>query len=975
MMAQLLSPNPPAAGRISQLLPTVKCSNCNQPVPLAELGDHTCSAPPATPTLPKPAVAPSAISSLLPERFQNRVVAPPSNDTAPSPRVVPPPENRPQSQTIQQRLRAASNARPRVNTTSSGSASSPSYQSRPSPLSRLAEPDRTRSSSPSPSPVLSRPPVKEPYTPITTSPLRTQPPPSPQSQPQPPPNLHNNDLRSRAASNAGSIALSPNNTAPLNPRPTYTVVNRDPPPSNVQQQPPRMQGPPPPREMTYSPHVPENIDTKSGGEAGMAGVGRRGFAAAARAAMFAVPPRGPELHLHGQSPPQPGLRANAPKYLDIDAASRSTTTPPLSAGSGYSSHSPGPLSPFPPSPRSPHSPRSPSHGKVPSHPSRTPSPNVHGIPIPPASPAPTTPLPPPPTMGAVDIPPKTPSTPLSSVRLPFFEKFKNKLPGVNTTPTAADTEAESDNSGIPSATSTAPLRVSSRASSSKLYKSSSSASSSTSGSFPTRSASNSTASTSTSPRGGAPKPTPQTPMSPSSGSEYGLAYADSTDYEDDDRGGARTTTPPPLPGSILRSPQMGKPDDRTHERFPSLASDRSGIRIGKAPDHKRGPSASSYASEGVDARDGMRSRSASASGSEGSNSAAVAQALGLSKRPGGHRRAAGPGAARSVSGSSSSSGGSRSAYSRGSAGGSVINGGAVGLERMDTLETLPEDDSLVLSAVDAGDKDPNNKSHRSNTVQVPYSPDARAVKLPTRSKTSPATDRDKKLETASAGVAVEGKRVRMRRPKECVRCEKCIDDGRWVQVDGGGILCEKCWKGMYLPKCRRCNLPIEKQAVSSSDGQLKGKYHRECFNCHTCHKPFPDKTFYVFDGKPLCAYHYHEANDSLCAAAHCGQPIEGPCAVSHTGDRYHPAHLTCEYAGYPECHERLEEYWEVDGRMLCERHSRADEEDLGSGREESTRAMKRKTRFIDLAGAGMGAPSAPASVDGNGQELGGSELR
>ena len=41
-------------------------------------------------------------------------------------------------------------------------------------------------------------------------------------------------------------------------------------------------------------------------------------------------------------------------------------------------------------------------------------------------------------------------------------------------------------------------------------------------------------------------------------------------------------------------------------------------------------------------------------------------------------------------------------------------------------------------------------------------------------------------------------------------------------------------------------------------------------------KPFPDKTFYVYDGKPLCAYHYHEANDSLCAAARCGQPIEGP---------------------------------------------------------------------------------------------------
>lgn len=200
-----------------------------------------------------------------------------------------------------------------------------------------------------------------------------------------------------------------------------------------------------------------------------------------------------------------------------------------------------------------------------------------------------------------------------------------------------------------------------------------------------------------------------------------------------------------------------------------------------------------------------------------------------------------------------------------------------------------------------------------------------------------------------------------RKPKVCVRCEKKIDDGKWVSVDGGGVLCEKCWKNMYLPKCRRCNLPIEKQAVSSSDGQLKGKYHRECFNCFTCHKPFPDKTFYVLDGKPLCAYHYHEANDSLCAAALCGQPIEGPCAVSHAGDRYHPEHMLCEFPG-SACKERLDEYWEIDGRMLCERHSRATrlaeeeaEEDDGSTwsgglrRNNTQRAMKRVTRYIDLA--------------------------
>ncbi|KAH9930727.1 uncharacterized protein B0H18DRAFT_993287 [Fomitopsis serialis] len=223
---------------------------------------------------------------------------------------------------------------------------------------------------------------------------------------------------------------------------------------------------------------------------------------------------------------------------------------------------------------------------------------------------------------------------------------------------------------------------------------------------------------------------------------------------------------------------------------------------------------------------------------------------------------------------------------------------------------------------------------------------SRPPKLPVRSHTSP-----------TLGKITKG------RPKGrmCAKCTQVIDDGRWIQMEGGSVLCDRCWKNMYLPKCRRCNLTIEKQAVSSSDGQLKGKYHRECFNCHKCHKPFPDKTFYVLDGKPFCAYHYHEANDSLCAAPSCGQPIEGPCAVSYSGQRFHPEHLLCEH---PRCTERLVEYWEVDGRMLCERHAQgamaeaADEEgdeldDLAAVMEGvrdsvAIRGMKRMTRFIDL---------------------------
>ena len=133
-------------------------------------------------------------------------------------------------------------------------------------------------------------------------------------------------------------------------------------------------------------------------------------------------------------------------------------------------------------------------------------------------------------------------------------------------------------------------------------------------------------------------------------------------------------------------------------------------------------------------------------------------------------------------------------------------------------------------------------------------------------------------------------------------------------------------------------------------------------------KPFPDKEFYVYDGKPFCRYHYHEENDSLCAARLCGQPIEGACAVAHTGERFHPECLTCEHEYPPRsrlgkpmrCNERLAEYWEVDGRMLCERHAMRPTRDGEFGgfdglpaipitrKDSDARARRRQTQFIDL---------------------------
>lgn len=298
-MAQLrpTPANPPGdpAGRISQLLPSVKCSNCNQPVPLDELGDHTCRPTPPVPTLPEPKVSPSAVASLLPQRLQGRVA--PSPPRAKSPVPIPsaapiPSASRPSSSSSR-----PSSSASRPSSSASAGASRPSSRG-PPPTAPHGRPQYQPKKSP-----LSRPqPEPEPTPSHNTS--------SGSSRPRP-------DSRSRALSTAGSIAS--NASTPTTARPSYA-------PSPSPMAAAKIQSVPPPRPESHAPR-PQTVepDTKTGGEAGMAGVGRRGFAAAARAAMFVMPTGSsdpPRLSVQGMD----GRRANAPKYLDINTTALEAST-------------------------------------------------------------------------------------------------------------------------------------------------------------------------------------------------------------------------------------------------------------------------------------------------------------------------------------------------------------------------------------------------------------------------------------------------------------------------------------------------------------------------------------------------------------------------------------------------------------------------------------------------------------------------
>ena len=110
-------------------------------------------------------------------------------------------------------------------------------------------------------------------------------------------------------------------------------------------------------------------------------------------------------------------------------------------------------------------------------------------------------------------------------------------------------------------------------------------------------------------------------------------------------------------------------------------------------------------------------------------------------------------------------------------------------------------------------------------------------------------------------------------------------------------------------KCRGCGEFILGKSVSSADGRLTGRYHKQCessqfisgairrlttrsgFVCRTYKQPFETATFYVIDNQPYCERHYHQLNDSICQA--CDHGIEGQYLGTGKKQKYHPDCFKC----------------------------------------------------------------------------------
>ena len=91
-------------------------------------------------------------------------------------------------------------------------------------------------------------------------------------------------------------------------------------------------------------------------------------------------------------------------------------------------------------------------------------------------------------------------------------------------------------------------------------------------------------------------------------------------------------------------------------------------------------------------------------------------------------------------------------------------------------------------------------------------------------------------------------------------------------------------------KCRGCSEVITGKSVSSADGRLTGRWHKQCFVCKTCKEPFPTMDFYVLGNDPYCSRHYHQLNKTLCS--NCDRGIEGQY-VETEEQKFHPHCFNC----------------------------------------------------------------------------------
>lgn len=108
----------------------------------------------------------------------------------------------------------------------------------------------------------------------------------------------------------------------------------------------------------------------------------------------------------------------------------------------------------------------------------------------------------------------------------------------------------------------------------------------------------------------------------------------------------------------------------------------------------------------------------------------------------------------------------------------------------------------------------------------------------------------------------------------------------------------------------KCNRAITEESIHACGGV----WHKQCFTCTLCNTSFPDKKFFVFEGRPYCLDDYYRAANAICTS--CTGPIQGTCVqVQELNQaRFHPdcwrcAHCSCKLTDV---------YFSYKGLAYCE---------------------------------------------------------
>lgn len=148
---------------------------------------------------------------------------------------------------------------------------------------------------------------------------------------------------------------------------------------------------------------------------------------------------------------------------------------------------------------------------------------------------------------------------------------------------------------------------------------------------------------------------------------------------------------------------------------------------------------------------------------------------------------------------------------------------------------------------------------------------------------------------------------------QCQNCATPLGTQPFFEYEGSPH-CERCYKGMFMPRCAKCDKTIEDRIITA----LGKKWHPNCFTCSTCNQPFPGGSFFERDGFPYCSEHFHSNSRQICGG--CQKPVVGE-TVNAGGQAFHPDCFVCNY-----CRKAFTDssFHQVGGKVFCSLHYHAE---------------------------------------------------